>query len=121
MTSKVEPRKWVSSGYTTGNGSAGESKSLGEFRSQEYSKTDVRYWRTRVFKPVSVRANGKVQSEHFAIKLQSAGKRMTLSLATANREEAAQRARRMYLDLVAGGGERLLEKHRPKQPENGRK
>ncbi len=121
MTSKVEPRKWVSSGYTTGNGSAGESKSLGEFRSQEYSKTDVRYWRTRVFKPVSVRANGKVQSEHFAIKLQSAGKRMTLSLATANREEAAQRARRMYLDLVAGGWERLLEKHRPQPPESGRK
>jgi integrase len=46
---------------------------------------------------------------------------MTLSLATANREEAAQRARRMYLDLVAGGWERLLEKHRPKPPESGKK
>src|SRR5258707_11344958 len=108
MTDKAEPTKWVSRGYTTGDSSAGESKSPGGFSSQEYSKTDVRYWRTRVFKPVSVRANGKVQSEHFAIKLQSAGKRMTLSLATANREEAAQRARRMYLDLVAGGRERVL-------------
>lgn len=46
---------------------------------------------------------------------------MTLSLATANREEAAQRARRMYLDLVAGGWRLLFENHRPKPPEPEKK
>jgi integrase len=121
MTDKVKPKKWVSDGYTKQSSLPSESKSLGQSSSQEYPKTDVRYWRKRVFKPVSVRAEGKVQSEHFAIKLQSAGKRMTLSLATANREEAAQRARRMYLDLVAGGWEQLLGKHRPKPPEPEKK
>jgi hypothetical protein len=86
-----------------------------------YPKSDVRYWRNRVYKPVTVRAGNSIQSEHFAVQIQYHGPRRTFSLETANREEAAQRARRMYLDLVAGGWELLLEKHRPKPPEPERK
>jgi integrase len=81
-----------------------------------FSKTDVRYWRDRVYKPVSVRGNVRIEGEHFAIKLQAGGKRMTLGLHTPNRDEAASRARRMYLDLVAGGWESMLDKHRPEAP-----
>jgi integrase len=121
MADNVGSEKWVSSGYTNDDGQAGDSGSQGRFSSQVYPKTDVRYWRERVFKPISVRGHTKVQGEHFAIKLQFAGKRMTLSVSTANREEAAQRARRMYLDLVAGGWQLLLEKHRPKPPEPEKK
>jgi hypothetical protein len=80
-----------------------------------YPKTDVRYWRERVYKPVTVRGERRVQSEHYAVQLRYRSPRRTLSLSTANREEAAQRARRMYLDLVAGGWELLLKNHRPTQ------
>lgn len=55
--------------------------------------------------------------DHFAVKLQMTGKRMTLGLRTANKEEAAQRARKMYLDLVAGGWDLMLANHRPKATE----
>jgi hypothetical protein len=83
-------------------------------------KTDVRYWRDRVFKPVSVRPGGlKVTGRHFAVKLQYSGKRMTLGLYTGNREEASQKARRIYLDLVSGGWNTLLEKHRPNHSDAG--
>jgi integrase len=99
MTNNDGQQKRVSGGYT---------------KSEVYPKSDVRYWRQRVYKPVSVRAEGRVQGEHFAVKLQYLGKRMTLSLNSANRDEAAGRARRMYLDLAAGGWELLLERHRPK-------
>jgi len=87
-----------------------------------FPKTDVRYWRDRVFKPVSVRDGGdtRIAGEHFAVKLQSGKKRMTLSLHTANREEAAQLARRMYADLMNGGWALLLQKHRAK-PEVAKK
>jgi integrase len=60
-------------------------------------------------------ANEWVTSEHYAVQLRYRSPRRTLSLSTANREEAAQRARRMYLDLIAGGWELLLKNHRPNQ------
>jgi len=114
MTDKHGPKKWVSGGYTPPKESKTSPSDLSADQPQACPKSDVRYWRPKVFKPVSVRGKLRVQGEHFAIKLQYLGKRMTLSLSSANREEAAQRARRMYLDLVAGGWELLLERHRPK-------
>jgi hypothetical protein len=81
-----------------------------ETGSAGYAKTDVRYWRDRVYKPASNR--------NFAVKLQFGGKRMTLGLYTVNKEEAAQHARRMYLDLVSGGWELLLKKHRTEDVED---
>ena len=114
MPDKDGSKKWVTNGYAGASDSKIENGYAGR---STYPKTDVRYWRSRIFKPVTVRGQTKIKSELFAIKLQYLGHRMTLSLSTANAEEAAQRARRMYLDLVAGGWERLLEKHRPKLPE----
>jgi len=100
MTDKVEPKKRQSNGNTS------------------FPKSDVRYWRTRIFKPVSFRGgDNKVISDHFAVKLQHLGKRMAFSLYTANAEEAAHKARRLYQELVANGWATLLAKHRPKSPE----
>jgi hypothetical protein len=84
-------------------------------QAKTHPKTDVRYWRERVYKPVTVRGERRVTSEHYAVQLRYRSPRRTLSLSTANREEAAQRARRMYLDLVAGGWELLLKNHRPNE------
>jgi hypothetical protein len=83
-----------------------------------FPKSDVRYWRTRIFKPVSFRGGDKkVIGDHFAVKLQYLGKRMAFSLYTANAEEAAHKARRLYQELVGNGWEILLAKHRPKAAE----
>jgi hypothetical protein len=77
-------------------------------------KTDLRYWRSRVFKPVSVRGGlNRITGDCFTVKLQSAGKRKALSLHTANREEAAHLARRMYQDLTALGWDKFLAQYRP--------
>lgn len=132
MTDNVGSEKWQSSGNTksimaeaqpSDTPSPGGSKSGNTKKNDNatYPKTDVRFWRPKVYKPISYRGYTKIESEHFAVRMQYHGKRMGLSLATANREEAAQRARRMYLDLAAGGWERLLEKHRPKPPEPEKK
>jgi integrase len=75
-----------------------------------YPKSDVRYWRPRIYKPVA--GNGTA-SPFFAARFQYAGKRMGLSLNTANAEEAATRARDHYRDLLAGGWDQLLAKLRP--------
>src|SRR5262249_25772686 len=99
---------------SNGNTLPSDKRSLGQ---KTYPKTDVRYWRTRVFKPVSFRQGQQFESELYAVKFQHSGKRMALSLYTANAEEAAQKARQLYQELVANGWELLLAKHRPKAPE----
>jgi integrase len=76
-------------------------------------KTDLRYWRTRVFKPVSVRSDQRIVADYFAVKLQAAGKRKALSLHTANREEAEHLAKRMYQDLLTLGWDKFLAQYRP--------
>jgi hypothetical protein len=93
---RAEPKKRIANAYAE----ASDKESLPQ---KTYPKTDVRYWRDRVYKPVTARGGAKLESEYFAVQIQYRGLRKTLSLETANREEAAQKGRRMYLDLVAGG------------------
>jgi integrase len=108
---KAEPKKRITNAYA-------EASDKESPLQKTYPKTDVRYWRERVYKPVTARGGANIESEHFAVQIQHRGPRKTLSLKTANREEAAQKARRMYLDLVAGGWDLLFQKHRPKPPES---
>jgi integrase len=51
---------------------------------------------------------------HYAVKLQYAGRRETIPLGTANRENAAQKAREIYLYLQSNGWEETLRKFKPK-------
>jgi integrase len=90
-------------------------------KKSSYPKTDVRYWRERVYKPVSVQGNHRVTGDHFAVRLHLGGKRAAFGLYTSNRDEAAQLARRMYADLMTGGWDLLSEKYRPKPIEPPRK
>jgi integrase len=78
-----------------------------------YPKTDVRYWKERIYKSVS----GHVTGDNFLVRLHKDGKRAAFGLYTSNRDEAANKARRMYADLMTGGWDFMLEKHRPKAPE----
>jgi hypothetical protein len=77
------------------------------------SKHDIRYWLRRIFKPRSVKPNGQVYVAGFYFaRFQYAGRRMTMSLGTANQTEAAQRAKERYLYLTANGWRAFLEKYR---------
>jgi integrase len=74
-------------------------------------KTGKQYWVERVYRP---KRKGEVRwVENYAIKLQHAGQRMTLSLGTPNQSAAADRAREMYVFLQANGWEEFLQKYRP--------
>jgi integrase len=83
-------------------------------RKSPYPKTDVRYWRERVYKTVSVQKGVKVAGDNFLVRLHLNGKREAFGLYTANRDEAAHLARRMYIDLMTGGWDLVMQKYRPK-------
>jgi len=54
-----------------------------------HGKTDVRYWREAVFQPSYTRNGARCKIDQYAVKLQFAGRRETIPLGTANRENAA--------------------------------
>jgi hypothetical protein len=69
------------------------------------AKTDLAYWRARLFKPPA-RLNWYVTIAYRGI-------RHKVSLDTPNREVAAARARDLYRDIWANGWEATLERYRP--------
>jgi integrase len=79
-----------------------------------HGKTDVRYWREAIFQPTYTRDGSRCSVGHYAVKLQYAGRRETIPLGTANRENAAQKAREIYLYLQSDGWEETLQKFKPK-------
>jgi integrase len=78
-------------------------------------KGDIRYWQRRVRKTRSVRGDAVTENVFYSIELQHAGRRMGLSLGTANQMEAAARAKERYLFLIHNGWENFLAKYRPKE------
>lgn len=83
---------------------------------QGRSKTDLAFWKGRIFKPVWRRSDGQaVQSANFAVSIAFRGRRVKWSLDTPNREAAAARAKEIYLFLQANGWEAALEKYRPRE------
>jgi integrase len=84
------------------------------------SKTDLRYWRDRVFKPTYTRGGRRHESPNWAVYIQHRGSRHKWSLATPNREAAAAKARDVFLSLQAKGWEATFQKYRPKLAEKKR-
>src|SRR6516165_2704049 len=79
------------------------------------SKTDVKFWQGRIFKPVYTRADGaKVQSANYAVEICFRARRIKWSLDTANKEAAAARAKGIYLFLQANGWEAAIARYRPR-------
>jgi integrase len=77
-------------------------------------KTDVRYWREAVFQPSYTRDGTRCKVGQYSVKLQYAARRETVPLGTANREIAAQEARKIYLYLQSHGWDETLMKFKPK-------
>src|SRR5215472_6692365 len=81
---------------------------------RNHGKTDVRYWREAVFQPSYTRNRVRRKLSHYAVKLQYAGRRDTIQLGTANRENAAQKAREIYVYLQSHGWDETLLKFKPR-------
>jgi integrase len=77
------------------------------------SKTDLRYWNTKVFQP-SYTHNGETRFvKDWAVKIQWRGHRETFNLKTPNKGAAAAKARDIYTMLIGAGWPAALEKFKP--------
>jgi len=82
-----------------------------------FAKTDVRYWKERVFKPIYTRGGKRYESPNYAVYIQYRGTRHKWSLGTPNREAAAAKARDIFLFLQAQGWDATTQRYRPKLAE----
>src|SRR5258708_29707932 len=89
-------------------------------RSGGFAKTDVRYWKERVFKPTYTRGGERYQSNNWAVYIQHRGQRHKWSLETPNREAAAAIAKNIFLCLQAQGWDVTVQRYRPKMAEKKR-
>jgi len=79
------------------------------------SKTDMRYWLERVFKHSRPTADGRTyQDWDYSIRIKHAGRRMRFPLGTANKFEAARKARAIWQSLRSRGWEETLAEFYPK-------
>jgi integrase len=79
-----------------------------------HSKTDLKYWQGRIFKPVYNRPDGsRVHAANFAVEICFRGRRIKWSLETPNKEAAAARAKELYLYIQANGWEAAMTRYRP--------
>ena len=88
-------------------------KTTVQLRSQskpaDYSKTDGRYWASRVRKPVSSRLK---MCNSFSMECQFRGRRLSFPLHTANKDQAGAKAAKIYINLLALGIDETIKKHR---------
>jgi integrase len=77
-----------------------------------FGKTDLRYWRERIFHPVYSKDAQKLESSNWAVEIQYRGRRHRWSLETANRETAAAKAKEIFLFVQANGWEAAIAKFR---------
>src|SRR5258707_335542 len=71
---------------------------------KSHSKTDVRYWKDRLFK----RSN-----DDWHVQVAFAGRQEKFPLATPNKDTAAAKARDIYLSLRGGGWDATITKYKP--------
>ena len=74
------------------------------------SKTDLRYWRKKVFQRSYRTTAGITVAPDYWVQLQHAGRREKINLRDDNAESAAAKARKVYLSLLAVGWEKTLQR-----------
>ncbi|HYC71617.1 MAG TPA: tyrosine-type recombinase/integrase [Opitutaceae bacterium] len=78
------------------------------------SPTHLTYWEGRVFQAKYKRKGKSRKTANFSCKIQFAGRRESFPLHTANKDEAAQKAREIYLAIVRKGWEDALRTYKRK-------
>jgi hypothetical protein len=80
------------------------------------SRTDLRFWKQKIFKPEYRRSDGtKARSANYAVEISFRGRRLKWSLDTPNQDAAATRAKEIYLFIQANGWEAAITRYRPKE------
>jgi len=79
-----------------------------------FGKTDVRYWREKVFR----RKRGGEEDPNWTAQIQHTGRREQFQLGTPNKAVAAAKARDIYLSLQTHGWEKTLDRYKPKPEES---
>lgn len=74
-------------------------------------KTDLRYWREAVFRPAVAKRSHVVPQ--YYVKIQYQGRRETFQLKTNSQDQAAEKAKGLYLALVAKGWDEVLKEEKP--------
>jgi integrase len=81
-----------------------DPKTTEETKGKTYAKTDLRYWRDKVFQ----RTN-----DEFHVRIRFGGVQHRWPLKTANRDQAATKARDIYVSLIAHGYDATATKFKP--------
>src|SRR5260370_4261420 len=83
--------------------------------SKGYPKTDVRYWQKRIFQRTYYKDLQSLLVGHYSARVQHGGRRAFFALEGQglNRAAAAERAREIYLFLLANDWEATLAKFKP--------
>jgi integrase len=101
------------SGKGVANGDEGVVEKKAAKRPAQYAKTDSRYWRSRVFKPVVVENGSRREVRHFSVRMQWNGKRCCFPLNCGNIEVAALAAANIFKSLQKNGWPETLVKYSP--------
>src|SRR6266516_7156382 len=80
---------------------------------QSFGKTDARYWRDVIFKPIYTRDGKTEYVEDWAARIQWRGRRELFNLKTPNKTAAAAKAKEIYTTRVGAGWDAALEKFKP--------
>src|SRR5689334_3462364 len=91
--------------------SAGQDADSGSQRS--YPKTHVNYWKARLEHRSYTRDGETFEVPEWSVRIHFKGIRKSFDLETANKEEAAVKARDIYLSLVAKGWSSTLNELTP--------
>jgi len=78
-----------------------------------FSKTDARHWAHRVFKNTYMEKGTRHEATHYSVKIQHLGRRETFPLHTANKSLAGEKARDIYISLLANGWESSRDQFKP--------
>lgn len=89
---------------------------LGHFNmpSIRYSKSDYRYWKTKVFFNTYTYKGKNFKQSDYSVRFSEEKQRHTFSLGTANKDDAARKAREIFLFRELNGWKTTLEKFKPK-------
>lgn len=78
------------------------------------SPTHAAHWEDRVFLPTYTRNGETRTAPNYACKIQFTGRRESFALHTADRKEAAKKARDIYLTIVRDGWDAAMRTYKPK-------
>lgn len=89
------------------------SRNLQEASYRDHPKTSIKYWEGAVFRSVHKHGGETKLGKFYCAKIAHDGKRYTFNLKSAEKGEAARKAKQIYMSLVSKGWEETLAEFKP--------